>query len=62
MLDGTALEGTFTTREAQAAVFAEVRKSQVSGTVAVALEHSFAIFGLTLPREQLPAMLEESLK
>ncbi|MGB9312789.1 MAG: amidohydrolase [Candidatus Acidiferrales bacterium] len=62
MLDGTPLEGTFATRQAQAALFAEVRQAQISGTVAAALDHAFATLELTFPREQISAMLEESLK
>jgi len=62
MLDGTPLEGTFATRQAQAALFAEVRQAQTSGTVAAALDHAFATLELTFPREQISAMLEESLK
>ncbi len=62
MLDGTPLEGTFATRQAQAALFAAVRQAQISGTVAAALDHAFATLELTFPREQISAMLEESLK
>ena len=62
MLDGTPLEGTFATRQAQAALFAEVRQAQTSGTVAAALDDAFATLALTFPREQISAMLEESLR
>ncbi|MGA8639783.1 MAG: amidohydrolase family protein [Candidatus Sulfotelmatobacter sp.] len=62
MLDGTPLEGTFATRQAQAALFAAVRQAQTSGTVAAALDDAFATLALTFPREQIPAMLEESLR
>jgi len=62
MLDGTPLEGTFATRQAQAALFAEVRQAQSSGTVAVAVDHAFATLELTFPLEQISAMLNESLK
>jgi predicted amidohydrolase YtcJ len=62
MLDGTPLEGTFATRQAQAALFAEVRQAQTSDTVAAALDDAFATLELTFPREQISAMLEESLQ
>ncbi len=62
MLDGTPLEGTFATRQAQAALFAAVRQAQTSGTVAAALDDAFATLALTFPREQISAMLEESLR
>lgn len=62
MLDGTPLEGTFATRETQSRLFTEVRESQRSGSVAVALDHAFASLELTFARPQISAMLEESLK
>ena len=62
MLDGTPLEGTFATRQAQAALFATVRQAQTSGTVAAALDDTYATLALTFPREQISAMLEESLR
>ena len=62
MLDGTPLEGTFATRQAQAALFAAVRQAQTSGTVAAALDDAFATLELTFPREQISAMLDESLR
>jgi predicted amidohydrolase YtcJ len=62
MLDGTPLEGTFATRQAQAALFAAVRQAQTSGTVAAALDDAFATLELTFTREQISAMLNESLK
>jgi predicted amidohydrolase YtcJ len=62
MLDGTPLEGTFATRQAQAALFAEVRQAQSSGTVAVAVDDAFATLELTFRPKQISAMLNESLK
>ena len=62
MLDGTPLEGTFATRQAQAALFAEVRQAQTSGMVAAALDDAYATLALTFPREQISEMLEESLR
>ena len=62
MLDGTPLEGTFATRQAQADLFAEIGRAKSSGAAAASLDHSFAVLGLTFPREQLPMMLHESLK
>ena len=62
MLDGTPLEGTFATRQAQAALFAEVRQAQTSGTVAAVLDDAYATLALTFPREQISEMLEESLR
>jgi predicted amidohydrolase YtcJ len=47
---------------AQAALFAEVRQAQTSDTVAAALDDAFATLELTFPREQISAMLEESLQ
>jgi predicted amidohydrolase YtcJ len=62
MLDGTPLEGTFAPRQAQAALFRGISQAKSSGAAAALLDDAFAILGLTFPREQLPMMLDESLK
>lgn len=62
LLDSTPLEGTFATRQVQKSLFTEIVEAQRLGTVASGLDHAFAILGLTFPRDQLPAMLDESAK
>jgi predicted amidohydrolase YtcJ len=62
MLDGTPLEGTFASRQAQAKLFAEINHPETSVNSTSPLEHFLATQELTFPREQLTAMLDESLK
>ncbi len=62
MLDGTPLEGTFAARQAQAKLFAEINHPETSVNSMAPLERFLATQQLTFPREQMTAMLDESLK
>jgi predicted amidohydrolase YtcJ len=62
MLDGTPLEGTFATRQAQAELFSEIDRQIASDTAMSPLEHFLETLGPTFPREQMAAMLGESLR
>ena len=62
MLDGTPLEGTFASRQAQAKLFAEINRPETSVNSMSPLERFLATQQLTFPREQMTAMLDESLK
>ena len=62
MLDGTPLEGTFASRPAQAKLFAEINHPETSVDAMSPLEGFLATQQLTFPREQMTAMLDESLK
>jgi predicted amidohydrolase YtcJ len=62
MLDGTPLEGTFAARQAQAKLFAEINHPETSVNSMAPLERFLATQQLTFPREQVTAMLDESLK
>ncbi len=62
MLDGTPLEGTFNSRAAQAAFFAEANRARAANPVPAPLERFLSNMGLTFSREQIPRMLRESLE
>ena len=62
MLDGTPLEGTFASRQAQAKLFAAINHPEATPGSMSPLEHFLATEQLTFPREQMRSMLDESLK
>ncbi|MGB6501433.1 MAG: amidohydrolase family protein [Thermoplasmata archaeon] len=62
VLDGTPLEGTFASRQAQAKLFAEINHPGISINSMSPLERFLSTQQLTFPNEQMTAMLDESLK
>jgi predicted amidohydrolase YtcJ len=59
MLDGTPLEGSFSSRESRAADFASANGQAKSGKTT---ESIFANFGMLFPQPELTAMLRETLQ